>query len=222
MTINECYIFCQFIFNKYQNGYITPSQFNNLAPIMQMALINDRLGNVKKYRPHDPVPPYGYGLGQKAIEELRPLYELPAPIAVASGQATIPTDMLYLDSMSNHSTGYIMQQASRDEIFILNKSVIKPPTANYPYFVPNDTYWDIFPTSLTFVRVKYVRRPATPVWGYNIVNDEPVYDAGTSQDFETSDMTHLEICWRILQAIGVSLSLLEITQYAEQSEIAGK
>lgn len=223
MDINACFALACYIANKEQTGNITPAQFNLLAPTMQISFINDRLGNVKKYKPHDPVPPYGWGLDDKTREELRPLYTL-ADITMTSGTGPLPDDYLYYDVFNVHSGGPpnpIVKILARDEFFIQRYSVIKPPLAAFPIGMINGANLDVLPTSITTVRCAHIRKPVTPVWGYTIVNDEPVYNAGTSQDFETSETTHFEIVSKILSAIGINLDVQMVEQYAQMEEAKG-
>lgn len=227
MTIDQVYRFVNFIYNKKQNGYITPEQFNDLAPIMQMSFINDRLGNVRKYRPHDPVPAYGFGMNQKTREELRPLLVKPTTTAVTSGVAVIPSDFLYYDTVT--AAGKLVPEVTEDQITDLNNSLIRPPTAVYPKMVVHSNGLNIYPDTITSIKLSYVRIPATPLWNYTMVNDEAVYAAtggiiggGNSQNFETSPGTHLEIANMLLSAFGVNLGLSEVVEYAEMGIQQGK
>lgn len=217
----------QFCYNKSQQGYITPDQFNNLAPICQMSLINDRIGNVKKYRPGYPVPAVGFGITQKSREELRPLLKPPTVTAAPSAIMPVPTDYLYYDTVS--IGGRQAQECTEDEILELNSSLIKPPTLLYPKFVMHSNGFNFYPTTITTVNLSYLRKPVTPVWNYTLVNDTPVYAAtggivgdGISHDFEVSETAHFEICAKILQAVGLNLSLGEIVQWSEMAEQQGK
>lgn len=220
MDINSAFNFINFCSNKRQNGYVSPSDFNNLAPIAQMSVINDRLGNVKKYQPHDPTPNYGFGLNQKIREELRPLLVKPTVTAVTAGVATIPADYLYYDTIS--VAGKQAQEATEDEILELNNSLIKPPSTTYPKFVLHSNGINMYPTTIASILLSYLRKPATPIWNYTIVNDEPVYNPSGSQNFETGETTHLEICALILSWVGVHLNMGEIVQYAEAMQAQGK
>lgn len=220
MTIDAAYQLVNLVINKRQQGYITPDQFNNVAPTMQLSLINDRIGNAKKYRPGYPIPAVGFGLNQKTREELRPLLIKPTATAVTAGVATIPADYLYYDTVT--AGGYNVQEVQDDELAELNNSLIKPPTTRFPKMTIHSNGINIFPTSITTINLSYLRKPVTPVWGYTTVNDEPVYNAGTSQDFETSSTTHLEICNMILSTFGMSLNLSELVQYAEMGVQQGK
>lgn len=227
MTIDESYRFTQFVFNKKQNGYIPPVDWNNLAPIMQLSLINDRLGNVKRYRPGDPVPPWGFGLTQKTREELRSISVKPTAVSVSSGLAVIPDDYLYYDTVTAGGKNVI--EVTEDEITELNNNSIIPPTTQFPYMVIHSDGIHVYPSSISSINLSYIRQPATPIWNYTIVNDEPVYAVtggvvgdGNSQDFEVSVGAQLEICCLILQAVGVSLNLQEVLQFASMWEQQGK
>lgn len=219
MTIDQAYRFCSFVFNKNQSGNITPEQFNMLAPIMQMSLINDRLGNVKKYQPGAPVPPYGFNMNDKTREELRPISVPPTVTSVTTGVATIPTGLLYLDTITVN--GRLATETTDDEIALLNISATKPPTVQYPKYVRHQTGLMIYPTSITSIRLSYIRTPAVPIWNYTVVNDEPVYNPSGSQDFEVSPMARLEVCWNIMKSIGLNLSLPEVSAFAQQMQNQG-
>lgn len=226
MTIDESYQFVNFVLNKKQNGYMTPSQFNNLAPIMQRSLINDRVGNIKKYNAAG-LPLYGFGQNQKTREELRKLLVKPTATTVTAGVMALPADYDYYDAVSYN--GRQVQECTEDEIIELNASLIKPPTTQFPKMVIHSNGVNFYPTTIASVSFSYLRKPATPLWNYTEVNDEPVYAAsggilwsGNSQDFETSEGTHLEICNLILSAVGVSLKLGEVVQYAEMGIQQGK
>lgn len=226
MTIDQAYQFVQFVANKKQSGNITPTQFNLLAPIMQMSLINDRLGNVKKYA-GDKSAPYGFNMNQKIREELRPLMVAPTTTAVSSGVAAFPADYLYCDTIT--AGGILVQEVSEDQIAELNNSLIRPPTTQYPKFVLHANGINVYPTSITSIKLSYVKKPTDPIWNYTTSNDVAVYAAtggevgdGNSVDFSTGVTTHLEICFMILSALGVNLSALELAQYAEQQQVMGK
>jgi len=221
MTIDQAYLFVQYVANKNQNGNITPDNFNLLAPIAQMSVINDRVGNLKKYRPHDPVPPYGWGISQKIREEMQALLvSTGIGINNSTGRATMPTDILYLDTIVT-ANNRVATEVSVDEWYKLNISVIKVPTVNNPVFSRVAPEFRFLPFALTSASVFYIRKPTTPVWAYTIVSGRPVYNSGSSQGFELSETTHLEICAKILQTVGVNLDQASISEYAELQEQKG-
>lgn len=222
MDINRAYIFVQFCANKSQNGNITPDQFNALAPVMQISVISDLIGNEKEYKPHDPTPRYGYNINDKVRADLLEIMVSPTTTAVAAGIAPYPADLLYLDTSITTTNGVIMHEVTSDEVAILNNSQIKPPTVQYPFYV---TYSDgiyVYPSSIASIKLSYVRKPIDPKWNYTIVNEVPVYSASGSQDFELNEMVHLRICSKILAAVGVNLSMADLTAYAVAMEASGQ
>jgi hypothetical protein len=220
VDINSCLLFVQFCANKKQQGYITPDEFNMLAPIAQLSLINDRLGNEKKFDPRNQIPPYGFGVNQKIREELRKILVTPTTTAVSSGIAAVPADYLYYDTISVN--GRPCTEVTQDEINEMNNSLIIPPSVLFPKFLVNQSGIYIYPASITSIKLSWVRMPATPIWNFTIVNDEPVYNPSGSQDFEVSPLVHLEVCMKILSNIGIHLNMAEIVQYSKMQEAEGQ
>lgn len=221
MNIDAAYKFVQFVYNKNQSGNITPDNFNVLAPIAQMSVVNEILGNEQNYVPGKPVPRYGFGINQKIMEDLRPLIKIPTALTFASGVATYPVDSLYLFNLVETSSQKIITPTEYDEAVILNQSVIRPPIVGRAiYFVLGVNIY-ILPTSITATLVSYVREPLDPKWNYTIVNAAPVYSSSGSQDFELEKLLHLRIVTKILQAVGVNLSLPQVVQMAAAWEAQG-
>jgi hypothetical protein len=221
MNINQAIQLVRFILNKDQNGNITGDNFNLMAPIAQMSVLQDRLGNIKKYQPGSPIPNYGFSVSQKAREELMPLMVKPTTTAVAAGLAAYPGNYLYYNTLET-AAGKLITEATQDEIVELNNSAITPPSTMFPKFVMHSDGFYIYPTSITSIKISYIRKPETPIWAYTISNNEEVYDAGNSQDFELNETTHFEIVMQILQMSGVNLNMLQVTQYAQAMEAQGK
>lgn len=220
MSIDECYVFLQTVLNKTQNGNVSPAQFNNLAPIAQISIINQELGNEQEYVPGQPIPRYGFGINQKSMENLRDLIKEPQAISFSSGIGTYPTDSLYLFNVTVNNK--LARPCEEDEGLILTQSQIKPPTTALPFYYCIGTKIYILPSSITTGKISYVRVPATPVWQYTVTNNKPVYNPTGSQDFEVGPLLHLKICQRMLQYLGLNLDLATVTQFAMAAESQGQ
>lgn len=220
MTIDQAYQFIQFICNKIQNGNITPNQFNMLAPIAQMSLINQLLGNEQEYQPGKPVPRYGFGLNQKIKEDLRPLFDT-TTLTFVAGSAAYPGSSIYIFDLGLSSDETVVRPVDLDEWRILNKSQIKPPTIQYPYYIEAGENVYIKPNTIGSALATYIKIPTDPKWNYTIVSNVPVYSASGSQDFQLGPLTHLRICTKILAAVGINLSLDQVTAYAMAMEAQG-
>jgi hypothetical protein len=223
MTIDEIYRITQFFYNKEQNGNIAPEQFNLVAPRAQISFINGRI--TPKYDAKGIKT--GWQSDQTIRRELSNILKLNESITVSGGIAVPPGEYIDWDSLTTNG-GILIQEATPDEIAIMNRSVIAPPTATFPKFVVSEAGFHIYPTSLTPIKLNYLRQPETPIWNYTMVSGKPIYaatggvvGAGNSVDFELADITHLEIIMIILQFFGVNLSLAELTQYAMIKEKEG-
>jgi hypothetical protein len=82
-------------------------------------------------------------------------------------------------------------------------------------------YGFIDPYSIGSFSMSYLKTPPTPVWGYGVVNDKPVFDANLSVDLMIPDMSMNEIALIILAHLGINLSEETLTQYAMAKESTG-
>jgi hypothetical protein len=84
-----------------------------------------------------------------------------------------------------------------------NRSTIVPADTMYPVAVDYDKYYLVLPAP-SKVQLTYIRVPKKPKWGYIDTPQRPVYDPTTSQDFELPEITHKEICFRVLSFMGIA------------------
>ncbi len=220
MTINEVFQFVNYVANKSQSGNtFTPAQFNIAAKLAQLEFISKRLGNIKQLT-QSGIPSFGYKSTRKVDEDLRPLVYGPITIPIASsGLFNYPPGYMWPDAV--HKTDFRqIHEVDSDEYPTVKHSSIYPPTSDYPVIVHRGAYGFIDPYSIGNFAMSYVKAPADPVFGYTVVNDEAVYNPATSVDFSVNPYTsaHLEICMIILQSVGVSLDMAQLTAYAKMKE----
>ena len=221
MNIDASYQLTQFCCNKSQQGNVSPSQFNVIAPVAQISVLNKLLGNENELVPGRPVPRYGFLLNQKILEDIRPLIKTPTSLPFVNGVAQYPEDCLYIFAIRVPNAYQPAEPVEFDEAIYLEASKIKPPTVSYPkhYVLANFIY--ILPSTITDTDISYVRRPLTPKWNHTIVNQAPVFNPSGSQDFELGELTHLRIVSVILQMCGINLNLYEVTKFAQMLEQEG-
>jgi hypothetical protein len=99
----------------------------------------------------------------------------------------------------------------------LNSSIV-PPTKSYPIMIEYDGYYQIFPKDLGNVVLTYLRLPIPAVWGFTLVNGEPVYDAATSTDSEFPDECIQDIALKMASILGISVKDQMVMNYAEQKQ----
>ena len=69
-------------------------------------------------------------------------------------------------------------------------------------------------SSIDKVSISYIRKPLKPNWGYVVVNDKPLYNSNTSQDFELHLSEESELVYRILAFTGIAIEKPGLTQVA--------
>ena len=65
---------------------------------------------------------------------------------------------------------------------------------------------------------KITGKPGVVVWGYNIVNEKPVYVPGNSRDFSLSSSEQTDVVAKILKLAGISIEDQQLYQAAAAEE----
>lgn len=220
MFIDRVYQLVQFVSNKEQRGEITPSQFNVLAEMAQREFVSRRLGNLKQID-RSGLPLYGYEQSWRVHEELQPLILGPLDIPVApSGNFAYPYGYIHVDSISKSDFRKITR-ITNDQYPQIKHSRVLPPAPDYPIAIFRHPYGFIDPYSIGAIKMTYLSHPPTPIWGYQVINESPVFDVHASVDFSIDPINSNELAMIILAHVGINLDTAQITQYALTKEAAG-
>lgn len=84
-----------------------------------------------------------------------------------------------------------------------NRSTIVPADTIYPVTVDYDKYFLVLPVP-SKIQLTYIRAPKKPRWGYTDTPLSAVYNPLTSQDFELPEVTHKDICFKVLSYMGIA------------------
>lgn len=218
--IDEVYQLVNFISDKNGRGYISPASFNLLAKQCQLEFISSRLGNIKQLNQKG-VPPYGYKSNRRIDVDLRPFVYGPVPINVTpQGNFNYPYDFMWPDAWHKNDFTEI-NEVSSDEYPAIKKNSIIPPTEDYPVIIFRNPYGFIDPYSIGSFQMSYVRYPEDPVWGYDIVNDSPVYNGSKTTDFVLRNISMMDITAMILEKVGINLNKDLLLQYSIQKQVQG-
>lgn len=210
VNINTFKLLTEFIANKAQvGGTVSPSQFNMLANRAQMMkfekdrnifnqtgeisyFLDTFLNTVTAAVPGTGLCPYPTGYIQAA--SIRYIYSPPTGSAVQ-----VP-----VQEISNKDWG--MQNASQ----------LKANSLEFPKYSEFPVNLRFLPITIASVIIDYFKLPVEPVWGYTVsVSGRPVYDAGTSTNFEWDDYSTDEIAGNYLSLIGCNLKDTELAQFSE-------
>lgn len=213
-SIDTVYQYIQEIAKKDQRGLLSPKDFNIIAPVAQMRVVNKYLA----VWPDD-----------AHIENaLRPLV-VSAPLTpVTSGgisTVTLPADFLKHNTVT--TTGGAHVSILPNYKYVLSaKSKLKAPTVQYPIGTFYGSVLEVKPTNVGQLNMRYIRKPKSPNWDFTMINGKPVYNASqtpgstgkVSQHFELPEELHEEVCIHILHDAGIVLEDALLIQYGLKAQ----
>ena len=239
MNLQEIFDFINYTANKEQTGATcTPFQFQSFISAANIDYYNLKLGLPQEYKPGMTLPRQAWETTQRITDDLRAFKVIlggettAAQPVDANGQMVIPSDYWAMSTIRYKKAEVdgcttnlfwrpveVLKDADFNDRL---SSVLKAPDYDYPICCFYNTYIQIYPKNLGYVTFTYLRRPVTPVYGYTIVNDVPVYDAATSTQFEFPENDHLDICRIILGYMGINIREQQLLQYAELMKTKGE
>jgi hypothetical protein len=221
MTIDEAKKFIEGQSRLNQLGNINPAQFNIYAKRAQLEILNDLVGNIEEYQPGRPVPRKSFEVTSIISDDLANLIAA-SEFPMTAGIAPKPSNYMYLIPPMEASVSVPASLSWTPVIFTTHgeksmrlNSQINYPESDNPIGVNYNTFFQVYPDDMPRGRITYIRKPVDPEWGYTTVNSAPVYNSGTSQDFELPEAMHMRICQKVLEYYGISLrdgDLLNVTE----------
>lgn len=206
ISVDEVYSTVKILANK-SGGSFTPNEFNKVAAIVSMDIF-------KKHRDR------GYASSQSVSEALHHLITPDEALTLTSGIATTPTAKEQIISIKC-ATNVKIERVEFDRWDERLSSRLFLPTAAYPVYRELSATLEFNPTTITGVKISYLRKPATPVWGYTVVSGRPVYAVGSSTNFEWTEIDRDAIVNGILSYLGITIREPQLTQFAELQEQKG-
>jgi hypothetical protein len=219
--------------NKTQNGFITPSVFNNFAQLAQVRIFNRLFDEIKDALR---VNKAGFNPGRdksrlKRIEEDLSHFARTEVISKQDGVFAKPEDVARIISSTTdgslllgESTRTIIEMCyDEDKIERILLSDISRPTENFPLALVSQDI-EVFPESINRIRLRYYKYPqgitadgtATAALP-NVVVDANDTPTASSIDFELPDHYINELVIEIGQLAGLSMRDQQLGQ-ATQTE----
>ena len=212
--------------NKEQRGYITPQEYGLLAEQAQLLIFEQYFHDIDRYLEL-------HGNSGEYSDKIDILHEKIAPFeqwkvamaAVSGNEATLPT------STTVHKLGTVfyasgvydveVERVEKNDLHYLERTALAAPTDARPVYVrKTEAVIKLFPASPTVayttgnVTCNYIAKPVTPVWGYTVVNNQALYNAGTSTNFELQASEEAELVYKILELAGITLNKPGLVQVA--------
>lgn len=209
MTLQDVVNEFNFYINKFTGSYFTIPEIMDCLDIAQMGVYSD----------HKPK----YAVSQLSKEILTPFKSTYNFTTQVSGYVIVP-DTTYLDFLELQ----IFFQISNSEIYyqptLLNEdtradvlnSQENPVTITSPAMEQTaPRTFRLYPTGTYNGTVSYLRRPAKPVFGYNVISGRViVYDPNTSTQLEWRESEVNMIIMKSLEVAGINLTAADVSAFS--------
>lgn len=234
ISVNTIYELVASVFlNKKQSGGFTITDFNTACAAVNYDFLKGRVGLPESYKPGAPFAPVAYQLTQKITDDVRQFIVIADITRNGNGYFVIPNDYFAFSSLRYR---YIINgdcggEPTWEDIYIpvlddgefnarLRNTII-PPELKYP--IANYYSYGIMvkPDIISKVKLTYLKTPQTPLWKYTVVDDQPVFDATGSVDFDYPVSCTTDIAVLVGKYLGLNLLMAEVTQFLEQRQVRG-
>ena len=220
------------ILNKEQRGYVTAQEFNLFANQAQEDLFEQYFYDINQFG-RIPGNSTEYSDMLNLLNEKINIFETSAQPTRTGSFFDEPTDLyrlgtvVYKNTTTNSfgvsSTESIeAERINANEFLYINSSPLTKPKNVRPVFVANTNgirvYGNSEITNVAEVEFQYIKKPAKVQWAYQIVFNEPLYDAANSVNFELHPSDETELVIKILELSGILIKDLNLYQVMNQEE----
>ncbi len=221
------------ILNKEQRGYVTAQEFNLFANQAQLDLFEQYFYDINQFgRIHGNDTEYSDMLN--ILNEKINIFETVAQPTRTGNFFDEPADLyrlgtvVYKNTTTNSfgvsSTESIeAERINANEFLYINSSPLTKPKNVRPVFVTNTNgirvYGNSEITNVADVEFQYIKKPAKVQWAYQIVFDEPLYDAANSVNFELHPSEETELVIKILEYAGLLIKDYNMYNVINQEEM---
>jgi len=214
MDLGYIYDMIQFISNKHQSGYISPTEFQNAANLAQKQYQDELIDVLIGWDASNRKRKYPIGNTQQVIKKLSPfIVRLQNEAVSPNGHLTKPADLQNLLSIRTANDTNRIWRTEEDRVFSHVSSVIDSPSVA-PIFTEYDTYYQIYPVGIGAVNMSYIKIAPEVVYATTLdANGRPIYNQGASTQFLWEDLEMTNIIIRILFMFGISIQANQLIQY---------
>jgi len=202
------------IANKEQRGYITPLEFNLLANQAQLSIFEEYFSTESQAK--EAVGNEGeYSDIIKTLNEKISIFKKFDASLINQGDFFLyPSDMYklgtlyYVPSSLSEDDSVEIQEINYDEFLDYNQSPLTKPSRSHPLYIRREEGIKVFstPSITSGITATYIRKPAKVEWGYVVTNEQALYNASSSDNFELHESEEITLITEILSLAGIVLS----------------
>jgi len=216
--IGDIHSFIKRQLKKERSSWLTPEGIDQAINNASLDLFNEYIGHVKQFQ-QGVLLTGGPERNKKIYNSLRP-FKKTATISLTSGIGSLPSDYAY-DSMVRTTAGVEAKVIDDKDWSYRLSRITAAPTDLKPVVRLEATSIEASPTTVASVNLSYWALPTDVEWAYTVVSSRPVYDDGSSTDFEWSKEDVPEIQQRALQYLGNRLEDPIISQASNARKQTG-
>jgi hypothetical protein len=237
ISVKRVYEVLKDLANKEQRGFVSPSEFNTMAPVAQTAVYNKMWAEVLaaetvRLRNMD---------GQRAMSKANDVRE---ELSMYMKSSTIerqsdlkynyPDDCYKLASAKTYGKVLMGVTTSTPielvydihKIDYMLQSTLSAPSIGKPVMLVADSL-EVYPNSIKKIDIRYYKVPegvttagaqttSQPEYGFSTVAGDEVYNASSSVDFELPEDREVELIVELAGMIGTSIRDAALINYGRQ------
>ena len=207
------------ILNKEQRGYLTPQEFNLFANQAQLEIFEQYFFDLNQYmRLKDNNTEYAqlYNLVDEKISKFKTYGNL----SYSSGAFAFPSDLHKIGTVIYNGTE--VEKVDIKQLLDYQGSKLTQPSTTSPVYIQNaNGSWSVtlYPSTITSgVSCTYVKKPIKVEWAYTNVNNNALYNANNSQDFELHESDETALVLKVLMYAGLTIKDPSVSQVADAKE----
>ena len=231
IDINRVYETVQSIINIEQRGQLPAKDFNRIASLAQLDLLNRLFYDEPYFKNH---PKGGEGsFVHRNIEDMQDVFATEMDIERGGPNRFVLPDNLYrleavyydVEGDGDRTDFILVEKMNHRDYSYVERSPLTQPTETFPKYLrfeatgSGSSTVDVLPRSIETIHIDYIRTPVEPLWDSFTVGSgtgTPLYNASTSQDFDLHPAMEQDLILRILYYAGVSVRAEEISQFIGQ------
>jgi hypothetical protein len=202
--------------NKEQRGYVTPLEFNLLANQAQLDIFEQYFYDINQFATINDIGAE-YSDAVDTLEEKISIFETSGTV---TGGSILPSTLYKIGTVIFN--GNEVEQIEQKKFLYVNSSPLTTPTNNRPIYTRNGNiitvYGDNGNIITSGVTCNFIKQPNSVAWGYNVVADKALYNAGTSINFELHNSEETKLVIKILELAGIVINKPGLVSIASQKE----
>lgn len=212
MTIDQVHRLIRFLIRKANGKWYAPEQLDDAINVGQLAVFNTYFDISDKSQPI-----------HMALNPFRMPFEF-TPSNFTGEFLPKPDGFLFTTELMVRNYDNKSRKASTSDVKMYKEnewesaknSQVRPAIQANPIAMESGTQFEFYPIGRYNGRLRFLRLPVAPKYGYSLVNRMPVYNPDTSTDLEWADIYINQIILKALSSIGINMSAQDILTYSEQ------